>query len=235
MSRIQSEDGDISGFQRIAYESKTLLVPECLVDAIEREQEAKRNEVRVVKPSIPDDLVISEPEPSTVPADCSEPFVPATFSVQVFPEESIKRAAEEAKQRDEDSKSRIKASITAAQCRKGLRLIPDIELDVITGLSTALHRRFPNFRRVIDHLETELAIAMASTAEAFRLTPILLYGSPAIGKTAFSMALAEMLGVAKGQRFLILHPPSPDKGQSRSMRMSHPVGPLELSNSPTLP
>jgi ATP-dependent Lon protease len=195
MSRIQSEDRDISGFQRIAYGSKSLLVPACLVDAIEREQEAKRSEERVVKPSVPYDLVVSEPVPSPVPTDYSEPFVPATFSVQVFPEESIKRAAEESKQRDEDSKSRIKASIAAAQRRKGRRLIPDIELEVITGLSTGLHRRFPNFRRVIDHLETELAIAMASTAEAFRLTPIVLYGSPGIGKTAFSMAMAEMLGV----------------------------------------
>ncbi len=76
-----------------------------------------------------------------------------------------------------------------------LRLIPDLETDVIEMITGSLRRRFPNFSPVIDHLATELTFAMASTAEAFRLPPLLLYGAPGIGKTAFSNALARLLGV----------------------------------------
>jgi ATP-dependent Lon protease len=195
MYRKNSDDAESPGFTRITYGSDALLVPEQVLHEIQQEKEsAQRSESE--KPAIEaDDPVIDEPLPVCEILNCSEPFAPATYSVETFSEAAIQRAVEESKQQDRETQSRIKASIAVAKRQNGCRLIPEIEPDLIEGIVTALRRRFPNFRNVIDHLETELSLAMASTPEAFRLGPILLHGSPGVGKTAFSMAFAKMMGV----------------------------------------
>ena len=56
-----------------------------------------------------------------------------------------------------------------------------------------LAERFLNFKAVIDYVRTECQVASISTTRAAKLAPILLLGSPGIGKTAFAMDLAEIL------------------------------------------
>ena len=56
-----------------------------------------------------------------------------------------------------------------------------------------LAERFLNFKAVIDYVRTECQVASISTTRAAKLPPILLLGSPGIGKTAFAMGLAEIL------------------------------------------
>ena len=56
-----------------------------------------------------------------------------------------------------------------------------------------LGERFLNFKAVIDYVRTECQVASISTTRAAKLAPILLLGSPGIGKTAFAMDLAEIL------------------------------------------
>ena len=56
-----------------------------------------------------------------------------------------------------------------------------------------LAERFLNFKTVIDYVRTECHVASISTTRAAKLAPILLLGSPGIGKTAFAMDLAEIL------------------------------------------
>jgi ATP-dependent Lon protease len=48
---------------------------------------------------------------------------------------------------------------------------------------------------VLNHFSGEMAVAGAGKPESFRITPVLLDGAPGVGKTAFAMAFANMLGL----------------------------------------
>jgi ATP-dependent Lon protease len=194
MLRSEPNDLESLGFTRVSY-SNPLLVPDIVVRMIQDEREAIQSaerEAAIVEVAAfhPDS---SGPESET--AANSEPYLPATYSVPIFSEMTIKLASEGAKRRDSETRQRMKDTLALLSRRGGQRLIPDIEVEVIEAISTTLRKRFPNFGRVIDYLETELLVAMASSPETFRIPPLLIHGGPGIGKTAFAMALANLLGV----------------------------------------
>lgn len=56
---------------------------------------------------------------------------------------------------------------------------------------------FPNFTEVVGFYAEQAAISKISGKGRVRLPPVLLLGPPGVGKTVFSMALAERLGVAQ--------------------------------------
>lgn len=56
---------------------------------------------------------------------------------------------------------------------------------------------FPNFAEVVEFYAQQAAISEISGKGRVRLPPVLLLGPPGVGKTAFSMRLAERLGVGQ--------------------------------------
>lgn len=60
----------------------------------------------------------------------------------------------------------------------------------------ALAETFPNFERVVDDVVTHLHIPLC-TQEPLKIEPMLLIGSPGIGKTEFINSLCRILGVEK--------------------------------------
>jgi ATP-dependent Lon protease len=58
----------------------------------------------------------------------------------------------------------------------------------------ALGERYLNFSDIVDYIRTECTITSLSKDPAVHLSPLLLVGPPGIGKTAFAMDLAEILG-----------------------------------------
>lgn len=54
---------------------------------------------------------------------------------------------------------------------------------------------FPNFSEVVGFYAEQAAIAKIGDKDRVRLPPVLLLGTPGVGKTVFSMRLAEQLGV----------------------------------------
>jgi len=69
--------------------------------------------------------------------------------------------------------------------------LPDPE--AIAGLA----EEFPNFAEVAEFYAQQAAISKISGKGRVRLPPVLLLGPPGVGKTAFSMRLAERLGVSQ--------------------------------------
>lgn len=123
------------------------------------------------------------------------PFRMPCDYVSVFSQTAITASEENIKRLDSESRQRIQATIKAIKRDDGRRQIPHLEHETISSIATTLHDRFPNFTDAIRHIETELLLAMASTPETFRVSPILLHGSPGTGKTSFSNALARLLNV----------------------------------------
>jgi ATP-dependent Lon protease len=58
-----------------------------------------------------------------------------------------------------------------------------------------LELQYPHFAQVLDLVRQRAALATVSPMRVFSLPPILLAGSPGLGKTSFSEALAATLGV----------------------------------------
>ena len=69
--------------------------------------------------------------------------------------------------------------------------LPDPE--TIAGLA----EEFPNFAEVAEFYAQQAAISKISGKGRVRLPPVLLLGPPGVGKTVFSMRLAERLGVGR--------------------------------------
>ena len=59
----------------------------------------------------------------------------------------------------------------------------------------SLAERFPNFVQVTKLVETMTVLARAWPGSPLELPPLLLFGPPGVGKTAFTIALAETIGV----------------------------------------
>ena len=60
-----------------------------------------------------------------------------------------------------------------------------------------LYDELPNFSEVLDDVKRQLALCEDSR-DALEITPLLLLGSPGIGKTHFARALSELLGTGMG-------------------------------------
>lgn len=73
-----------------------------------------------------------------------------------------------------------------------LQLVPENYLEICEGLSST----YPNFHDLIEgHLIPQLALCRASTSASIKLSPLLVVGTPGIGKTTFCEALADAFGL----------------------------------------
>ena len=73
----------------------------------------------------------------------------------------------------------------------GFRTLPSIKPRAVIALKS----EFENMREPIRHLVGELELMLRLPIHDFNITPILLLGDPGIGKTAFALALSNIMGV----------------------------------------
>lgn len=127
--------------------------------------------------------------------DLGEPYRPESHAVEVFSLEAVDRAMLGLRRRDREVQERCKETATALRKNDGWRYIPSLEPEICEAICVTLLNRFPNFSEAVRHIRNELTLAMASAPQSFCFTPLLVYGQPGIGKTAFSNALASLLNV----------------------------------------
>lgn len=92
-----------------------------------------------------------------------------------------------------DRQTAGKRALTAAKVNDGIRALPDAPQASQRLLQAKAE--FENLLEPIEYLEHALALASVMPPEDFRINPILLLGSPGIGKTYLATQLAKMLGV----------------------------------------
>jgi ATP-dependent Lon protease len=84
--------------------------------------------------------------------------------------------------------ARLNRAITLGQTRSvAMARTPDV--------LEPLLRDFPNFKNVTVQIQQHLALCQLSPGRALHLPPILLSGSPGVGKTAYTHALAAKLSI----------------------------------------
>ena len=110
------------------------------------------------------------------------------FEIQLFDPTELKRTLDLYDAKEGRARAFL-ATVAKKPATRSLHAPPD--LDAIRALSI----RFPNFTRVIDLVESMAALSHAPPRSPLVLPPLLLAGAPGIGKTAFAMALAEVLGL----------------------------------------
>lgn len=83
-----------------------------------------------------------------------------------------------------------------AQRNDGWRSVPWASPDAIVDPFGRLGSDFDNFGEVLEHLRAQWTLVRrARSAADARIDPILLTGSPGVGKTHFAASLAELIGV----------------------------------------
>lgn len=180
----------VPGFHLLSGNRVRLLVPSAINAWV---QPVSDSDSRVELPlRIPSLAVVDDPGDDEI---VDSPFQDIVESIEVFSKESLALFDQRYKRFDSDTRERMRAAMEAVKRNDGRRSIPSLEPEVVGSICTALRGRFPNFGHVLDHLEPELLLAMASRPQAFRVGPILLYGAPGTGKTSFSSALARQLNI----------------------------------------
>lgn len=94
-----------------------------------------------------------------------------------------------------DRRSRAEGWFQSARAFSGKRLLPSLRPAELNKKCEALGALFPHFGTAIAYLKSELMLSMSSKPSEFRVSPILLHGTPGIGKTTFASALADALNV----------------------------------------
>lgn len=113
--------------------------------------------------------------------------------IPVFDTEALQGVEHAIKERDSDKASVWQQAHNEMSAHRGFREIP--ESVTAPGGLVQLAQRFPNFEAAIEFLQTDLALASVVPTQQFRIPPILLHGSPGIGKTLFATELASALGL----------------------------------------
>lgn len=117
----------------------------------------------------------------------------ASQTVQVFSAEALDKATLKLAEINKDEQGAGVRILEQAKTNQGNRTLPDA-IQASTNLE-AQKRNFENLVQPIEHLQTSLVLAAAMRAQEFRIAPILLLGSPGIGKTFLASQLAQALGV----------------------------------------
>ncbi len=114
--------------------------------------------------------------------------------VSVFSEDALKSALVIAKSQDSDRRIRFESVLKLAAQNRGHRALPTTDIAVLAAIINSLRDEFPNFETAIDVLEAALALSIDD--HEYTIPPLLVHGEPGIGKTTFSMAIADHFGVA---------------------------------------
>ena len=125
----------------------------------------------------------------------------AQHMARVFEPDAIAEAREvlgpkPTNSRDATTYARSVACLARAGRDDGWRSVPWAGPDAVADPFAGLGPELANFGEVLMHLRTQWTLARrARCAPDARIDPILLTGSPGVGKTYFAAALAELIGV----------------------------------------
>jgi ATP-dependent Lon protease len=170
-----------------------LLVP--LMIWLELDAEAHRvKKKQCVEPATPKIPVADDEFEEHRPAAEAPPFV-GEASLQIFDPEVIRSATHRIAKEERERSERLLPVLVRAGAWGGRRRLPKSNIALMNARLQALGKAMPNFQTAIDILVGELALAMTGPAEAFRVSPIALYGVPGIGKTRFAREVAAILDV----------------------------------------
>lgn len=117
----------------------------------------------------------------------------ATGLVSVFSEDALKKSQIIAKSQETERRIRFETVLKSASQNRGYRACPASDIAVLARIINDLRDEFPNFGTAIDVLEAALALSIGD--HEYTIPPLLVHGEPGIGKTTFSMAIADHLGV----------------------------------------
>jgi len=114
---------------------------------------------------------------------------------QIIKSEDLNKLIDTASKSDSGSVDQERLSIL----KKHKCLIDGTEIkfakkEMLTSLND-LKNKFPNFSEVVDYLLGSISLSLLKEQTEFHFDPIILLGSPGLGKTAFSKALGKALGI----------------------------------------
>lgn len=122
-----------------------------------------------------------------IPDERFSPLMLQLYDRQVLSEALIRTPQE--RDRERRSVRSFLSSLAGTESYRPMSAAPSLR-----ALSTLLDR-FPNFSSVVDYLHGRTALAHLEAGSALQFPPLLLVGEPGVGKTAFAMALAEVMAV----------------------------------------
>ena len=146
------------------------------------------------------------PEPAAGPEDSAAPEMPDTdrarHMARVFSPDAIAEAREllgaggkTDSKRDAATLARSSAALDRASRDGGWRSVPWAGPMEIADPFSGMGPQFANFQEVIAHVRQQWTLARhARCAGAARIDPILLVGTPGVGKSYFAAAIADRIG-----------------------------------------
>lgn len=129
----------------------------------------------------------------TQPKKPSRDLAPPGRSIQVFGPAALAQAGATLGDMHQERQGAGVRLLEQARANEGRRTLPDAALAHRNLEAQKL--RFENLLEPIERLQVDLALAAAMPPQEFRISPILLLGSPGIGKTFLARQLADALGV----------------------------------------
>ena len=170
-----------------------LVVPTPLARALQWERAAREDEEDRLRA---DQVAPLKPAP---PPGTAIPVAPRRtrrrMGLPIFDAQLVAREIKDAAKGRRDEPVRLLQVLHDAARDDGLRPVIRPSRSTLQRLSRDLRQGFPNFGAAIDALLPELALQGRRRPEAFRVAPLLLHGTPGIGKTTFAAALAGDLKV----------------------------------------
>jgi len=189
----RSETPGFSHLQR-GISNRGLLLPNLLIQRMLEEQKSTESEEVTGCEALP----VEEPAlPLPTHSESVDRTGAASPMFQIFDPEQIERSVTQVNEGDKDKTGQILPTLELARHNGGKRaaLPGKALLPQLRNWLGRLAETMPNFAEAADVLAAELALSLSGPQDDFRVTPILLYGTPGIGKTRFASKLGNILDV----------------------------------------
>lgn len=193
---VKKDSNEGGGFARYWQESGSILLPLATIAALKAEAAvaieaadiAALEEAETIKQAAIKMAALK----ATTPAASAPDFKPGPRDVEIFKHAAVEELLDNQYRMDTTQKqSGQKVYEKLVNGGNRWRTIPSVKpADIL-----ALAAQFENMAEPIAQLAAEIELMSHLPAADFQITPLLLLGSPGIGKTAFAIALAKTMGL----------------------------------------